>query len=129
MIKPHTWSFRSSSIHKYAVPLLVAGIAASVVGLTVAQNLKAQDRPRLKATDEYKGSPLFVLLTTNGIKVHQTGDYHALEYGTNTLLKDGRYKLTNGGEILVNGGRIVWDAFGVVQRDRQRLLAGPLPTG
>lgn len=29
---------------------------------------------------------------------------------------DGNYKLTNGGAIRVRGGKVVWDAFGAVQR-------------
>ena len=29
---------------------------------------------------------------------------------------DGTYKLTNGGAIRVRGGKVVWDAFGAVQR-------------
>ena len=29
---------------------------------------------------------------------------------------DGNYKLTNGGAIRVRGGKVVWDAFGAVNR-------------
>jgi hypothetical protein len=45
---------------------------------------------------------------------------------------DGDYKLTNGGAIRVNGGRVVWDAFGSVRRlktNGRKLRQGPDPIG
>jgi hypothetical protein len=46
--------------------------------------------------------------------------------GRPTPLADGQYRLTNGGAIRVANGRIVWDAFGVVDRlDRGEQIAHP----
>src|SRR5262249_33681763 len=53
-----------------------------------------------------------VLTTTDGRKILATFD----SKGYSVRLSDGEYKLTNGGAIRVKSGRIVWDAFGAIER-------------
>ena len=100
---------------KFAVPLVVAGAVLAVAGVTVSRG----------AAPNY---PVWTLTTREGTKVLQTFDgrhFHALVPSPrgNVPLKDGEYKLTNGGAIKVRGGRIVWDAFGVVEKFEKRGLA------
>ena len=62
--------------------------------------------------------------TTTGIRVEVAFEPEAralnafvqLRDGRHVALADGAYSLTNGGAIRVRGGRIVWDAFGVVDK-------------
>jgi hypothetical protein len=63
------------------------------------------------------------LRTTDGVTIHQK---FSKKYGTVSVftssgggrapLKDGVYKINNGGSIRVKGGKIVWDSFGVISR-------------
>ena len=104
-----------SQFRKFAVPLVVAGAVVAVAGVTVSSG----------AAPKY---PVHTLTTSEGTKVLQTFDgksFHALVSGPrgNVPLNDGRHKLANGGEIEVRGGRIVWDAFGVVEKFEKRGLA------
>lgn len=106
-----------SQLGKFAVPLAVAGALLAVAAVTVVSSGAA--------TRTY---PVHTLTTSTGTKVLQTFDgksFHALVRGPrgNVPLKDGEYKLTNGGAIRVKGGRIVWDAFGVVEKFEKRGLA------
>jgi hypothetical protein len=41
---------------------------------------------------------------------------------------DGTYKLTNGGAIRVRGGKVVWDAFGTVNRLKKGQWKGFIDT-
>jgi hypothetical protein len=50
--------------------------------------------------------------TTDGTTIHVKVE--GKSYTANVA--DGTYKLTNGGAIRVRGGKVVWDAFGVVKR-------------
>jgi hypothetical protein len=53
-----------------------------------------------------------VLTTTDGRKVVAHFDGR----GYSVRLRDGQYKTTNGGAIRVQGGKIVWDAFGAIEK-------------
>src|SRR5437764_376364 len=106
-----------SQLEKFAVPLLVAGAVLTIAGVTAVSSSAAAPK-----------YPVHTLTMTNGTKILQTFDgrtFHALVPGPrgNTPLKDGEYKLTNGGAIKVQGGRIVWDAFGVVEKFEKSGLA------
>jgi len=68
--------------------------------------------------------PVHALATTDGTAITQSFDgknFHAR--GVGGPIKDGDYKLTNGGAIRVRGGVIVWDAFGVVQKFKRTGIA------
>ena len=67
-----------------------------------------------------------VLQLTDGTKVNAVFDQQGR--GFKVQLKDGTYKLSNGGVVRVQGGRIVWDAFGAIEKLR-RGTAGPDPIG
>jgi hypothetical protein len=75
--------------------------------------------------------PTFALASVDGQAITQTFDgksFHAR--GSGGPLKDGDYKLANGGAIKVRGGIIVWDAFGVVAKLKRTGIASDLdPTG
>ena len=69
-----------------------------------------------------------VLYTAGGAKVLATFDgqgYKALasKAGAQAPLADGYYKLSNGGAIRVKAGKIVWDAFGAIERLKSRGFA------
>jgi hypothetical protein len=56
-------------------------------------------------------------------------NFHAVTAG-GTPLKDGDYKLDNGGAIKVRGGLVVWDAFGAVDAFKRTGIAkGISPDG
>ena len=61
------------------------------------------------------------LQLTDGTKIdaffdEKTRSFTAVVAQSKDALKDGTYKLTNGGAIRVKGGVIVWDAFGAVEK-------------
>jgi hypothetical protein len=62
-----------------------------------------------------------VLQLTDGTKIDavfekKTRSFKAIVAQSKGALKDGTYKVTNGGAIRVKDGVIVWDAFGVIER-------------
>ena len=54
------------------------------------------------------------LQVTGGPRIDAVFDVNAK--GFKVDLKNGTYKLDNGGAIRVRGGVVVWDAFGVVEK-------------
>jgi len=59
------------------------------------------------------------LKTSDGTQILAKFDgkgYTAFAAKTQAPLSDGEYKLSNGGAIRVKGGRVVWDAFGVIEK-------------
>ncbi len=67
-----------------------------------------------------------VLQLTDGTKVNAIFNQGSRSFSV--ALKDGTYKLSNGGAIRVQGGKIVWDAFGAIDKLR-RGAAAPNPIG
>jgi hypothetical protein len=64
-----------------------------------------------------------VLHTTAGMKIYQTYNPADRSFsamvdtrGGRAPLRNGSYRLSNGGAIKVANGKIVWDAFGIVRR-------------
>lgn len=99
-------------IVRFAVPLVVFGGVLGAFGL--AKNARGEARAEAR-------HPVHLLKTKSGITFQQTFDgkkLHAVVQSAqgNVPLRNGQYKLTNGGEIKVQDGIIVWDAFGVVEK-------------
>lgn len=93
---------------------IVAAAVATAAALAIA--LLAQAAP---------GDPTHGTLTTvSGMPIDVTYTkadrtltaFTRLRDGRRIPLADGVYALSNGGAIRVRGGRIVWDAFGVVDK-------------
>ena len=112
-----------SQFAKCGVPLLAA---SAVIGLATAAVIA-------DATAAPRSYPVHILTTTAGVKLQQTYDGRTISVrivGSNARPADGTYNLTNGGAIKVQGGHVVWDAFGVVERAKQRGLSYQVdPTG
>ncbi len=88
------------------------------------------------AVDDQTSAAPQALQTTDGVAivaVHDGGrGYQAFaeNAGRRTALEDGTFRLTNGGEIRVQGGRIVWDAKGAIERmQRNGLTLASDPIG
>ena len=91
--------------------LFVASVALEVVS--------GQSLPR--SPGRLQPRPYETLVTTTGSRV--TSIYNArdkvfsalvTQNGRQVPMRDGTYRLTNGGAIRVRNGIIVWDAFGVI---------------
>lgn len=109
---------------KAAVPLIVAGAVVCAAGLA-AVGSEAQPK---KIPDQ-------VLLSKDGIKFVARFEGRRVRAlvakGRSTMPPaDGVYELTNGGAIKIEGGWIVWDAFGVIERLKdQGIFAAPAALG
>ena len=95
-------------------------IVAAIVGLAAIVDVAS-------AETKY---PVHYLTTSAGIHFVQTFDGKVLRAHVETPkgpvpLPDGPHKLTNGGEIKVVQGVIVWDAFGVVEKVKKGQYADP----
>ena len=125
MSQARNFQVRKSRAGKFTIPLLVTGAMAAVIGVTAvstqAQQMGTQmttqknthqfahkftgDKRELATLLRPGQDPHGHTLTaTDGTKIMQTYDHHAFVHGTNAPLKDGQYKLTNGGTIMERAG-------------------------
>jgi hypothetical protein len=98
------------TMSKYGV-LCIVGCALVVV---TAAMVSGGQSPTKKTTEQ-------TLTATDGTKIVATVDgkeFKAFtQQGTKrTPLRDGEYKLPNNGAIRVKGGKVIWDAFGAVDK-------------
>jgi hypothetical protein len=119
-----------SRIGRFIVPLAVAGAVLVVTGLTI-ESSEAQTSALGKVRGE-KVVRSFPHKTHDGQTFETRFDgknFHAVT-SSGAPLKDGDYKLDNGGAIKVRGGLVVWDAFGAVDVFKKTgLVKGISPDG
>jgi hypothetical protein len=107
---------------RFAPSFLVASAASAIVGGTVVSSLAQQQFcsiPGARTTPPTGGYPAYTL--TAGMQIVQWVDGAGNMRASlgNASLADGQYQLANGGAIVVRHGRIVWDAFGALERFKQ----------
>jgi hypothetical protein len=120
----------NSRVGKFIVPMAVAGAVLTITGLTIG-NSDAQTSVLGKVRME-KVIHSFPHKTHDGQTFETKFDgknFHAVT-SSGAPLKDGDYKLDNGGAIKVRGGLVVWDAFGAVDVFKKTgLVKGISPDG
>src|SRR5687767_4512082 len=93
-------------------PFMATAFVCRICGMLLLSSL-ASTAPQgwgdqaLQLTD---GTKIVAVLDENTLRVM------AVVVQSKSVLKDGTYKLTNGGAIRVKDGVIVWDAFGAVEK-------------
>ena len=103
---------------------LVSGLGVLAAGALAASTLASAQLPPGAVSNYAGASGNGTLTTTSGVQVNVIFDpsartltaFRRQQDGRLVQLADGAYNLTNGGAIRVRRGRIVWDAFGVVDR-------------
>jgi hypothetical protein len=112
-------------------PLIVAGvfIAAATLASGFGDAKESHDDGHSAAVKRFNQRTLH---TVDGVTIHQAFNPDSRTVSVSSHgrpLKDGAYKIDNGGSIRVTGGRISWDSLGVIARlnsgDSQAL--GTLP--
>jgi len=121
---------RHSSVRNLKVALAVAGAVLAVTALAMGDSnaqLNGLAKERIG-----KVIHTFPHKTRDGQAFETRFDgknFHAVT-SSGAALKDGDYKLDNGGSIKVRGGLVVWDAFGAVDVfKRTGLVKGVSPDG
>jgi hypothetical protein len=108
---------------RFAPSFLVASAALAIVGGTVVSSVAQQQfcpiSPGALTAPPTGRYPTYAL--TTGIQIVQWVDRAGNMRASlgNASLQDGQYQLANGGAIVVRNGRIVWDAFGALERFKQ----------
>jgi hypothetical protein len=100
-----------------ATPLIV--VAAFLVAATLASGFSNATGSQSAPADAIKRFNRQTLQTVRGVTIHQVFDPVSRTVSASANgrpLKDGVYKIVNGGSIRVKGGIIVWDAFGVISK-------------
>ena len=102
-------------------PLLIASAALLFVAAGTLFGAKGRPAAKEGATS---GEHTVTTLKGKAIVVKAEGRVFRAD------VADGEYKLTNGGAIRVKGGKVVWDAFGAVERLKKGQWRGYAdPTG
>ena len=102
-----------SRIVKFAVPTMVACALIGVTAIALVDSKAEQRKYPERALSLADGTKAVQTFDGRNVKVHVPQARGAMP------LKDGDYKLTNGGAFKVQGGRVVWDAFGVIEKLRK----------
>lgn len=108
---------------RFVIPVLIAGALIGTAGIAISASSSPNQNNRAEQA----------LQTSDGnsiVVVSEGGSAKAFAGNGRTPLKDGTYKLTNGGTIKVRGGKVVWDAFGAIEKmKRGGMLTSSDPIG
>lgn len=131
-----------SSARKFTAALAAASAVLAVTGLSI-QSSEAQPSALTRQGSALQPNalarvPMEKVMHTFPHKTHDGQTFETRFDGKNfhavtasgAPLRDGDYKLDNGGAIKVRGGLVVWDAFGAVDVfKRTGLVKGVSPDG
>jgi hypothetical protein len=114
---------------RFAPSFLVASAALAIVGGTMVSSVAQQQfcsiSPGARTTPPTGGYPTYALAAGMQIVQWVDGAGNMRASLGNASLADGQYQLANGGAIVVRHGRIVWDAFGALERFRATGCVNP----
>jgi hypothetical protein len=110
---------------RLTVPVLVAGALLGATGIAMSAGPATEHAQRIEQTLQTPGGNSIVITSEGG-----AAKAFSVAGNNRTPLRDGTYKLTNGGSIKVRNGKVVWDAFGAIEKmKRGGMLTSSDPIG